>query len=177
MTVSLRDSDGTTRLEGDLLASGGATGDVLTQQADGTYAAAPGGSQPILTTPVSLTAAELLAISSQFQLLVAGTPGTVVVPLALFVATAASGSGGYNVTDVPYLTPGSGSQAVGGLSAALESGLNQIGVDVLPWSIGFPAGDVIEGGLAITADSDPAASGGTPDWGITGTLYYIEFTP
>jgi hypothetical protein len=37
VTVQIRDSDGTVRLSGDLLASGGATGDVLTQQADGTY--------------------------------------------------------------------------------------------------------------------------------------------
>lgn len=43
MTVSFRDSDGTTRLSGDLLASGGAIGDVLTQQADGTFAPAAGG--------------------------------------------------------------------------------------------------------------------------------------
>jgi hypothetical protein len=38
VTVQIRDSDGTVRLSGDLLASGGATGDVLTRQADGTYA-------------------------------------------------------------------------------------------------------------------------------------------
>jgi hypothetical protein len=44
VTVQLRDSDGTVRLSGDLLATGGATGDVLTQQADGTYAPdTPGG--------------------------------------------------------------------------------------------------------------------------------------
>lgn len=43
MSITLRDSDGTTRLiGGDLLAPGGATGDVLTQQADGTYAPAAG---------------------------------------------------------------------------------------------------------------------------------------
>jgi hypothetical protein len=40
VTVRIRDSDGTVRLSGDLLATGGATGDVLTQQADGTYAPA-----------------------------------------------------------------------------------------------------------------------------------------
>jgi hypothetical protein len=38
VTVQIRDSDGTVRLSGDLLAAGGATGDVLTQQTDGTYA-------------------------------------------------------------------------------------------------------------------------------------------
>lgn len=43
MTVSFRDADGTTRLEGELLATGGATGDVLTQQADGTFQPAAGG--------------------------------------------------------------------------------------------------------------------------------------
>lgn len=46
MAIVFRDSDGTARLYGDLLAPGGATGDVLTQQADGTYAPAAGGSQP-----------------------------------------------------------------------------------------------------------------------------------
>jgi hypothetical protein len=44
VTVQIRDSDGTVRLSGDLLATGGATGDVLTQQADGTYTPAAGGS-------------------------------------------------------------------------------------------------------------------------------------
>jgi WD40 repeat protein len=50
VTVSFRDADGTTRLEGELLATGGTTGDVLTQQADGTFTpAAGGGSQPVTT--------------------------------------------------------------------------------------------------------------------------------
>jgi VCBS repeat-containing protein len=44
VTVQIKDSDGTVRLSGDLLTPGGATGDVLTQQADGTYAPAAGGS-------------------------------------------------------------------------------------------------------------------------------------
>lgn len=46
--IVFRDTSGTARLEGDLLAPGGATGDVLTQQADGTYAPdAPTGSTPV----------------------------------------------------------------------------------------------------------------------------------
>lgn len=39
----IRDNDRTTRMQGELLAPGGATGDVLTQQADGTFAPAAGG--------------------------------------------------------------------------------------------------------------------------------------
>lgn len=46
MAVTFRDHDGTTRLDGDLLATGGTTGDVLTQQTDGTYAPEGGGSLP-----------------------------------------------------------------------------------------------------------------------------------
>lgn len=43
MTVRIRDASGTDRVEGDLLSTGGSTGDVLTRQADGTYAPAAAG--------------------------------------------------------------------------------------------------------------------------------------
>lgn len=46
MSITFRDESGETRLRGDLLATGGATGDVLTRQADGTYAPAAGGAAP-----------------------------------------------------------------------------------------------------------------------------------
>lgn len=40
MALDIRDSDGTTRLHGDIASAAGAIGDVLTKQADGTYAPA-----------------------------------------------------------------------------------------------------------------------------------------
>ena len=59
MALRFRDYSGETRLYGDLVTEGGSTGDVLTQQADGTFAPATGGgSQPVTVT---YSAAEVAA--------------------------------------------------------------------------------------------------------------------
>lgn len=89
--LTFRDLNGEARLVGTLSTSGGATGDVLTQQADGTLAPAPGGgSQPLQTATVTLDSGDLETLSANpVELVAAPDPGKGIAPVALWIVYAA----------------------------------------------------------------------------------------
>lgn len=197
LTVRIRDASGTDRVEGDLLASGGATGDVLTQQADGTYTPAVAGGGP-LTAEVPLTNAEIIAFGATTGVVIVAAPamgtfvnfiyGVVTIDASAGAYTAAGGD--YANGEVGFFWDASANASVLSTGPVLGDLFGSFGsgaVVVLPaqpgGSIGAAGGSSREfselSGKALHVNGSnalnaPFGGGDAANWGRAKVWYTLE---
>ncbi len=150
-------------------------GDVLTVQANGSLAPAAGGggSSPVKTATVLLTSAQILALDSVPVTLVAGVPGSMLVPLVFSYST----DGG-----TPYTNGGANRAQVGDVTGFLGT-LGFFGTLISDPDNSSPAFDLPgfgTGGAAANglAGGDIQIAAGAPntdgDFDVTVTVLYQQ---